>query len=726
MRQGMVWLDRLGDADTPEGAIVVTSEADFLRYALDEPQLLVRGERLCEWASTFYRGRGVLTVETHSPIRALERAIPSLSTEHARELLDYLGSERSITQEPGLTPRRVLETLYPEGPWRETPTRGHAAEWLRWLYLEQPTAAMQAAFAPLRDEWGNASIEPERGLYEASDYDTARELLGDWLGINPQPRAIDLGEFPEEVPAGLVHDARQVWRKRIIETEGAFFDDLARRLVPRRLLRVAAEEMAEYLLQHREHLTQARFKAVAPLLDAPVRRELARYAPPPRPPWPPEATTEMLLWFETSYLPYRRWQTNYGREDDTALAAAIIRRFADWYLTHYPQALSGGPLREHLSFRQPLPHRPDDRTSTLVIILDGLHAEDALQLRQKLEDRAPRLQLLETRWVFSTLPTVTEFAKPPVLTGLAPTAAVHQSNRAEVLPEREDPVKHLAPGKVLFWRVMDPDRTYHHEQNADTALLIAVEAALHRIATQIARIVHDVPADVPLRIVLTTDHGRLFDRVPRAIPVPVGMTAHGRAAWGARQHAFDASGLLVEGDVAFLHGERFGLPDDVGEVAVILGAHMFRTNDNKSGGEAYPHGGISPEEIIVPWWVLERDWQTPQIVVTLRGRGVAGRPGQATVQVVNTGDVSMTLAWVELRRPKGEAQLVDANLVVAPRSQAQAALDIDLWPTPAEAAELTAEATLQLSGGKRFTVQATVELVSEELYRRDNILEDLL
>ena len=164
MKEVMVWLDRVGDADTPEGATVVESETDFLRCALEEPRLLVRGERLCEWAGAFYRGRGLPAMETHSPIRALQRVIPGLTTEHARELLDYLGGERRITQEPGLTPRRVLETLYPEGPWSETPTRNHAAAWLRWLYLEQPTPAMQVTFAPLCEAWRNASIEPEHRL----------------------------------------------------------------------------------------------------------------------------------------------------------------------------------------------------------------------------------------------------------------------------------------------------------------------------------------------------------------------------------------------------------------------------------------------------------------------------------------------------------------------------------------------------------------------------------
>ena len=69
---------------------------------------------------------------------------------------------------------------------------------------------------------------------------------------------------------------------------------------------------------------------------------------------------------------------------------------------------------------------------------------------------------------------------------------------------------------------------------------------------------------------------------------------------------------------------------------------------------------------------------------------------------------------------------MDVNLVVAPRSQATTTLDVDNWPTPAEAEELTAEAALRLTSGKRIDVSVGIELESEVMYDRDNILEDLL
>ncbi len=40
------------------------------------------------------------------------------------------------------------------------------------------------------------------------------------------------------------------------------------------------------------------------------------------------------------------------------------------------------------------------------------------------------------------------------------------------------------------------------------------------------------------------------------------MQAHGRTAWGDASRAYPASGYIVEDEIVFLHGERFGLPDN--------------------------------------------------------------------------------------------------------------------------------------------------------------------
>jgi len=731
MSEVTVWLDRLGEADLPVGATLVATEVEFLRHAPERAALMVRGQALCQWAAEFYRGRGATVQEAYSPIRALQRVIADLGDDQARELLERLGEQRTLTHDQRLSARRLLEVLYPMGPWGdEAPSRQHAAAWLLWLLRHRPSAAIQAVLTPLLTEWRNAAATPERALYEASDAQAAYAFLCDWLAISERPVPAGLGEFPveEDVPRELINEARQAWQRRVVETGGAFFDSLSLQPIPRRLLHVAAAETASYMEQHPQRLSTKRLNALAPLLEPSRRRALIRLAPPSRPSAPPTTVPEVLTWFERAYLPYRRWQTAHGGEDDASASADAIRCFADWYLAHYPQALAGGPLREHLSFRQPL-HGPDDQACTLVVVLDGLHADDGLYLRQLLEELAPQLDWLEVKWVFAPLPTVTLFTKQALLTGLPPNRAVGQPPRAEVIPDRTDPTKRLAAtdgSQQFFWRLNGPDDIYHH-RNISDFLPEEVEVSLLEIAKRIAKITRDVPDAVTLRIVLTSDHGRLLDKVPRTIPVPEQMTSHGRAAWGERHHAFDddASGLAFEDDVAYLHGARFGLPDDVGEVAVIIGPHMFKTNDNRAGGEAYPHGGLSPEEVIVPWWVLERGWQPPHVAITVRGRGIAGGQGQAAIYVTNPGDLSLTLDRLNLHGPRGAEHVTDVDLAVRPRDKAESAITIAPWPSPADAEGWTAEATLLLSSGKRFTVQPTVELTSEEMYGRDNILEDL-
>lgn len=118
---------------------------------------------------------------------------------------------------------------------------------------------------------------------------------------------------------------------------------------------------------------------------------------------------------------------------------------------------------------------------------------------------------------------------------------------------------------------------------------------------KISDIVNAVPAEIPLKIVITTDHGRLLARSTRRKSIPAGMIGHGRAAWGVSGRQFEQTGYFIEDNVVYLHGERFGLPNDA---ALCLNDDSFYTNDGKTGVEFYPHGGVYPEEVIIPWLVF--------------------------------------------------------------------------------------------------------------------------
>lgn len=59
--------------------------------------------------------------------------------------------------------------------------------------------------------------------------------------------------------------------------------------------------------------------------------------------------------------------------------------------------------------------------------------------------------------------------------------------------------------------------------------------------------------------------------------------------------------------------------------AVSLTEDAFETNDGRGGQERYPHGGLYPEEIIVPWLALAGDYEAPQATVRCTGKA-ARRP----------------------------------------------------------------------------------------------------
>jgi hypothetical protein len=725
-----ILLDPVGDVPAPESSLVVETEVEFLRLATEDHPLLIRGARLCEWAQAFYSARRIATHYVHSPGREVQSVLPNLSAEQTSALISRLGTERFATLRRPLTPLGLVQALYPNALWLDQPSVAHAAAWLLWLHETKPDTVTQTVIAPFREKWHNTAAGPERPAYAAAGADDADALLRAWLRLDPAGEDIAaLGTFPLDVPDDLTAKARRQWASRLIQSRGGLIDDLlAQPVLPLSLQRVLAEEATAHILRNPADLNETRYRYLAALLEPDTSGELLRLLPQPTPQAVPGAVTEVLAWFESDYLRFRRWQVRFGDEAAEQAATDAAREFAHWYLARYPQALMGGPLADHLSFRQTMVMGKDDQAVTIVIILDGLHAEDAQHLRLALQQTVPRLTLLDQRWVFAPLPTITEFAKDALLKGYEPATAKDAVAQAPILPERINPTHQLAqakPGEVLVWRVMEPDTTYHH-RNSDEFLRQAVESAVNRVAMTIGEIVAHVPNELPLRLIITTDHGRLLDRADRVIPVPPAMQAHGRAAWGERIHEFDGGGVVYDGDVAYLHGERFGLPAVAAEVAVLVGPGMFKTNDNKAGAEWFPHGGVAPEEVIIPWLMWERDWAAPEVLVRATGQEMAGRAGQLALTVTNPTDVAITITRLELRWADRKQQRIALDLSVNPRTSVEQTVTVNPWPTQRQLQEYSAVVTVRLPAGRQFEVPFQPQLQTSEMQQRDDdILGDL-
>src|SRR5690606_12672889 len=100
----------------------------------------------------------------------------------------------------------------------------------------------------------------------------------------------------------------------------------------------------------------------------------------------------------------------------------------------------------------------------------------------------------------------------------------------------------------------------------------------------------DLPAQMPVKVIVTSDHGRLLNpKSPRRLPIPDGMEAHGRVAWGRLYQEFDEGGFAMDensGRMA-VNGERFEMAYDM---LIAWGEESF--HNTKGGYEPYPHGGL--------------------------------------------------------------------------------------------------------------------------------------
>lgn len=721
-------LDRNRDVRVPEGYTVIDSEVAFLAHAVDNGRWLIRGSRLCEWAETFLAGRKISWQEALSPSREIQEAVPSLSSEQTAELFARLEARFDALLRP-LTAPTLAHALYPHYLWQAQPSLDHAAQWLLWLDQSRLTDAERCLIHAIQQRWLLECPDELREFYAVDGPEAARRVLEEWLGLTPEMRGYP-ELFPAEVPSHWRERATDAWRSRLIETQGTFVASLLERPLSPTLRQVAGEVAHSYFVHNPEHLTEEYLNRLAKVVSGTQWEQLRQLLPPPEPSEMPSSVADIHIWFREEYLPFREWQRITGNAGAHQRLLGVARSFAEWYLDFFPRAAvsDDSPPLSFVSARAL--RQKKTRFVNLLVVLDGLHQMDAQRLLAALQSKTTRLTLRRDELVFAPIPTITQFAKEALVKGVLPR------NSAEVPPlgvdisESKSPLKKLEagkPGDVFIWHIQQPDRTYH-SRNSYESLWDEVSGQLNTVAGKIADIVNQLPEEIVLRVILTSDHGRLLGTSQRSVPVPPGMQAHGRAAWGHTQLAYPASGYVLDGNVAYLFGERFGLAEDV---AIVLDESAFLTNDGKQGAERYAHGGLFPEEVLVPWIELERDAvpiqeSSPRIFISITGKGRARQPGNLNIKVINNYETALVLSSLCLsigkeRRPES----LELESEIPPLKESLYKVELTSWPSGDEVQHIAASVTLRWPNGQYIDVLAAVDIESEELYRRSISLDDL-
>lgn len=718
-------LDFLGDVPLQEGYLLVTSEIEFLKFATTDNNLQVRGS-LCLWAESFCLGRGVDFRKLVSPQLEIQDICQGIDPDQAKDIYALLGTKKFNSLDRPLTVSSVLNAIFPSQLWSQDTSYNHAADWLLWLLDTKPEKCLRPLLQSKCDLWKSATSGVEQRIYSATDAEIASNIVEKWVGLINDPLFQNAKNFPRQIPIRIQTEARKKWNHLLIETRGEFLYEILSSPLHKQLKAILIEEAYQHLKKHKTDVSQEIFDLLSPLLGWQQQKDLQSLLPPAGISKMPELSKEVLEWFRNSYFPYRRWQYGNDDKDIRAMINEHARNFGLWYLSHYPEAISSGSMKDVLSFSKIVDvAKNSQQYVTLIVVLDGLHIGDAQTLNVKIQQNILRLSIVADNMVFTPLPTVTEFCKPSLFMGVPPNKVDGVSPIGEIIPEKEAPLSWLNNSKlgdVFLWRVQEPDRTYHEKGRADLVLR-KVELELEKVIKDVSDIVDQMRSELPLQLIITTDHGRLIDSPQRRIPAPKEMNSHGRAAWGKANIDFNNDDFVVENDLAYLKGERYGMKYDI---AVSLGEDAFLMSDGKSGKEHFPHGGVYPEEVIIPWITYIRDYVAPEVTVKISGNGVAGSTGNMQVSIINYGEIAISLDRLHIRFDNRKIDYADLKFAISESATANYVLEIDKWPTMFEVKNSKCESEFIQPNGLKFSVTAEIDLQSNEMYHSDSILEDLI
>ena len=720
-----VILDIDGDNFPPAGYVVVVDPVGVIEHALESEPLYVKGKNLCTWVDTLAVSRDWTVTWERSPALELCEKCPALSQEGARALVAKLGDSIASLERP-LQVVEVLETLYGEaGLWTGTPVPQHAFNWLCWVAQQSIDRAARELVWQLAQNWHVQAEPPLKRAYSARSEAEAWSLLQEWLKVCESKH--NWPESPQvSLKGSLAQRLKEDLIKQAVETGTESFGALLGRAPDKELLKVAAQACAEVLLKNPQEATPERLRRLARYLPHDMVLKLDDLVEPEDPGLPKWQFDKLMTWFTEKYLPYREW--TYGRgvtSDRRGWAMHSSTEFARQYLEYYVSArVGGGDGAEHLAWAKSANLRNRRDSAYLLVVLDGLAYPDALRLKEYIENDTRRLFLDRQTIALGPLPTVTEFAKLAVTQGMRPSETIEE-NTTMTYASIEQVGRALlaaAPGDVLVWAHQEPDRTYHFRSDAGPDSVRAeADAQLSTIAKGIASLAEKAPSELRLRVVVTTDHGRMLVNTQRTRQIPQGMKAHGRAAWGPYEIKFDKSGYFVNEDLVYLDPVRFGLPQ--GQVyAVIISDQTFLTTDGRKGNEPFPHGGLFPEEVLVPWLEFTRDRVSLAAKVTLRGKGEEGKAGTGVLTVINLSDVPFKVIALTV-----DALAMSCAIEKEVGALQSQSIDVTLpkWPSRQDLQDLVMCLIYRLPDGQLVKLEFQPELETESIYEKSDILSEL-
>jgi hypothetical protein len=408
-------------------------------------------------------------------------------------------------------------------------------------------------------------------------------------------------------------------------------------------------------LQHRPYLDQALAD-----LDLLVRKP-APPAPDPDPekPW---SDDEWLSWAEKSYLPYRFWLEEIGEltEDVNKYAGA----YADWLYSRYSEMR----LSSNRMIYQALPalrEQMADSAPVLVLIVDNFNAKFLRDFTRYMQNAGFYCE--NPRFYVSMLPSCTEVSKkslivgqPEPFSGTAYEKVVEDTWYKALSGRRVRYLPHIRALRgikqrehdVYFLNYLPIDIAFHQdEEQVGISHAQFARNYLSALARDVRAFAQRIAAEKDLVVILISDHGST--RIPGDAPNIIDPQFYAKRVQD-NHHRY----------VSISDDELNQLPENVHFQCYLFEKNRFGLEENylaarnyyrfiPTNVSTYIHGGLTPEETLVPVAVFTPLTISPKPlgIVLLSVDYYYERKSEIPIEILNTNAYECCDLTIELRNP---------------------------------------------------------------------------
>jgi hypothetical protein len=441
------------------------------------------------------------------------------------------------------------------------------------------------------------------------------------------------------------------------------------------------------------------------------------------------SSVEWIRWTTEEYTPYRTWQVHNGHYDEEL--EKTVARFSEWFIEEYA-SIHKDPNLSLIHCLRILSSSGLEDELSIILLVDCL----PLTFLSLLDDalRNVGFSRHDLHYRFAALPTITEYNKPVLMSGewqnnagnyeaiLKARAKADWNNKQVVYLNNLKAMSEMATPQeaaIVLLNFVDGDELLHSDVESKSS---SYEEELYRLFARMAESVNRLSKEWAgpkehFSVYIVTDHGacRILEEEKRSFDSTVV-----NKLFPDEKHRFAAVDKKQVDDIPdnlWALGNKFKQPfvsDD--KIFFLPKGHNTVRQSGRTKG--YLHGGVTPEEVIVPtasYKMVKAAWKTPDtrflnldlVKETGRAKFYIQRVVTLKVEIQNPNPSDIRILRASVTSP--ETDLKSCEVAVIPAGSVNT-LQMSCYFKKAALGEksLEIEIAYEVSGGQH-TLSLTLE-----------------